>query len=44
MRLALVRADAGIVFYTWLGWKLNPLLGAAAMSMSSVFVVSNASY
>jgi heavy metal translocating P-type ATPase len=30
------------VFYPWLGWKLNPMFGAAAMSMSSVFVVSNA--
>jgi cation transport ATPase len=30
------------VFYNWLGWKLNPMFGAAAMSMSSVFVVSNA--
>ena len=30
------------VFYTALGWKLNPMFGAAAMSMSSVCVVSNA--
>jgi cation transport ATPase len=30
------------VFYTWLGWKINPVFGAAAMSLSSVFVVSNA--
>ena len=30
------------VFYTLLGWKLSPMLGAAAMSMSSVCVVSNA--
>jgi heavy metal translocating P-type ATPase len=30
------------LFYTWLGWKLNPMFGAAAMSVSSVFVVSNA--
>ena len=30
------------VFYTALGWRLNPMFGAAAMSMSSVFVVSNA--
>jgi cation transport ATPase len=30
------------VFYSWLGWKLNPMIGAAAMSMSSVFVVTNA--
>ncbi|MGC4019934.1 MAG: heavy metal translocating P-type ATPase [Muricomes sp.] len=30
------------VFYASLGWKLSPMFGAAAMSMSSVFVVSNA--
>ena len=30
------------VFFTSFGWKLNPMFGAAAMSMSSVFVVSNA--
>ena len=30
------------VFYLGLGWKLNPMFGAAAMSLSSVFVVSNA--
>lgn len=30
------------VFYLSLGWKLNPMFGAAAMSLSSVFVVSNA--
>ena len=28
--------------YPALGWQLSPMLGAAAMSMSSVFVVSNA--
>ena len=28
--------------YPALGWQLSPILGAAAMSMSSVFVVSNA--
>ena len=28
--------------YPLLGWQLSPMLGAAAMSMSSVFVVSNA--
>ena len=30
------------VFYTLFGWKLSPMIGAAAMSMSSVCVVSNA--
>lgn len=30
------------VFYSILGWKLNPMFGAAAMSLSSVSVVSNA--
>lgn len=30
------------VFYTMLGWKLSPMVGAAAMSLSSVCVVSNA--
>ncbi len=30
------------VFFPLLGWKLNPMFGAAAMSLSSVFVVSNA--
>lgn len=30
------------VFYSTLGWKLNPMFGAAAMSLSSVCVVSNA--
>ena len=30
------------VFYAALGWKLNPMFGAAAMSLSSVFVVTNA--
>ena len=30
------------VFYSVLGWKLNPMFGAAAMSLSSVFVVTNA--
>ncbi len=30
------------VFYSLLGWKLSPMIGAAAMSFSSVCVVSNA--
>lgn len=30
------------LFYPVFGWKLNPMFGAAAMSLSSVFVVSNA--
>ncbi len=30
------------VFYSALGWKLNPTFGAAAMSLSSFCVVSNA--
>lgn len=30
------------VFYTILGWKLNPMFAAAAMSLSSVCVVTNA--
>ena len=30
------------LFYPLLGWQLNPIFGAAAMSLSSVCVVSNA--
>ncbi|MCR2032424.1 heavy metal translocating P-type ATPase [Anaerofustis stercorihominis] len=30
------------VFYTTLGWSLSPMFGAAAMSLSSVCVVTNA--
>ncbi len=30
------------IFYTWLGWKLSPMFAAAAMSLSSVCVVTNA--
>lgn len=32
---------AGVWFPLW-GWKLNPMFGAAAMSLSSFFVVTNA--
>lgn len=30
------------VFYSQLGWQLSPVIGAACMGLSSVFVVSNA--
>lgn len=30
------------LFYPLLGWKLNPMFAAAAMSLSSLFVVTNA--
>ncbi len=30
------------VFINWLGWELNPMFGALAMSLSSLFVVTNA--
>ena len=30
------------VYFPFLGWRLNPMFGAAAMSLSSVCVVSNA--
>ncbi len=30
------------LFYPMLGWKLNPMFAAAAMSLSSLFVVTNA--
>lgn len=30
------------VFYPLLGWQLSPMFGSAAMSFSSVFVVTNA--
>ncbi len=39
--IILIPVAAG-VFYHLLGWALNPMLGAAAMSISSFFVVSNA--
>ncbi len=29
------------LFYPWLGWQLSPVYAAAAMAMSSVFVVTN---
>lgn len=32
---------AGLLYPIW-GWKLNPMFGAAAMSLSSIFVVGNA--
>ena len=32
---------AGLL-YPLLGWRLNPMYAAAAMSLSSIFVVSNA--
>ena len=35
-------ALAAGVFFSMLGWKLNPMFAAAAMSLSSVCVVSNA--
>jgi Cu+-exporting ATPase len=30
------------VLYPWLGWLLSPMVAAAAMSLSSVSVISNA--
>lgn len=33
---------AAAIFYSLLGWKLNPMFAAAAMSLSSVCVVINA--
>lgn len=30
------------LFYPLFGWKLNPMFGSAAMSLSSIFVVTNA--
>ena len=39
--IALIPVAAGL-FYPWLGWQLSPMLGAGAMALSSVFVLSNA--
>lgn len=39
--ILLIPVAAG-VFYPWFGWQLSPMLGAAAMALSSVFVVMNA--
>ncbi|WP_299350964.1 heavy metal translocating P-type ATPase [uncultured Shimia sp.] len=39
--VALIPVAAG-VFYPLLGWQLSPMLGAGAMALSSVFVLSNA--
>ena len=30
------------VLYPWLGWLLSPMIAAAAMSLSSVTVITNA--
>ena len=30
------------VLYPWLGWLLSPMVAAAAMSLSSVTVITNA--
>lgn len=39
--VALIPVAMG-VFYPLFGWQLSPMLGAAAMALSSVFVVTNA--
>jgi Cu+-exporting ATPase len=39
--IALIPVAAGALYPVW-GWQLSPMLSAAAMSLSSVFVVSNA--
>lgn len=39
--ILLIPVAAG-VFYPWFGWQLSPMLGAAAMALSSIFVVMNA--
>ena len=38
--IALIPVAAG-VFFPLFGWLLNPMLAAAAMSISSVFVITN---
>ena len=38
---ALIPVAMGL-FYPWFGWQLSPMLGAGAMALSSVFVVTNA--
>lgn len=39
--VALIPVAAGL-FYPLLGWQLSPMLGAGAMALSSIFVLSNA--
>ncbi|MDV4145160.1 heavy metal translocating P-type ATPase [Shimia sp. FJ5] len=39
--IALIPVAAGL-FYPLLGWQLSPMLGAGAMALSSIFVLSNA--
>ncbi|WP_127115476.1 heavy metal translocating P-type ATPase [Shimia sediminis] len=39
--VALIPVAAGL-FYPLLGWQLSPMLGAGAMALSSVFVLTNA--
>ena len=39
--VALIPVAAGL-FYPFLGWQLSPMLGAGAMALSSVFVLTNA--
>ena len=39
--IALIPVAAGL-FYPFLGWQLSPMLGAGAMALSSIFVLSNA--